>query len=88
MKTLLLIGMLLGQQAPAMKCVEWKPQTRTICEKADDHTLGGAAIGWLVLGPLGGLAGAILGHDDKQTCHEEQTGTNVCTRYEPVKESK
>jgi hypothetical protein len=88
MKTLLLIGMLLGQQAPAMKCVEWKPQTKTVCEKSEDHTLGGAAVGWLLLGPVGGIAGAILGHDDKQVCHEETVGDPVCTKYAPAEKTK
>jgi hypothetical protein len=80
----LLIGLLLAQQAPAMKCVEWKPQTKTVCED-DDHTLGGAALGWFVLGPLGAAAGALLGHDSKQVCHEETVGAPVCTKYEAVK---
>ena len=88
MKASLLIGLLLAQQPPALKCVEWKPKTKTVCEKADDHTLGGAAAGWFFLGPFGALAGAAIGHDDKQVCHEEDTGEKVCTKYEAAKETK
>jgi hypothetical protein len=75
-----LLGMLLTQQPTESKCVEWKAQTKTVCEKADDHTFGGAAVGYLLLGPFGALVGAGAGHDDKQVCHEEVTGP-ICTKY-------
>ncbi len=86
MKTLLLT-LLLTQQAPtpAMKCVEWKAQTKTVCERASDHTLGGAAVGYLIFGPLGAVVGAVAGHDNKESCHEEDTGARTCVRYEAVK---
>jgi hypothetical protein len=70
-----------------MKCVEWKPVTKTVCEKAHDHTLGGAALGWLVFGPFGALAGAAVGHHSKEVCREVDTGATTCTKYEIVKET-
>lgn len=75
-----MISLLLALAAePEKVCVQETITKKEIC-KGESHALGGAAIGWMIFGPIGAAVGAIAGAEPEKKC--ETVEEKVCTKYE------
>lgn len=65
------------------RCLEERTVEKTICKPSTKHPVAGAGLGWLVFGPLGAVAGAVIGNTSDQEC--EKTEEKTCVKYEGKK---
>lgn len=65
------------------RCLEERLVEKTVCKPTTKHPVAGAGLGWLVFGPLGAVAGAVIGNSSEQEC--EKTEEKTCAKYETQK---
>lgn len=63
-------------------CVLEKVVKKQVC-KEEKHPIAGAGIGWLVFGPLGAVAGAVIGSNPDRHC--EDVEERVCLEWKTPK---
>lgn len=74
-----------GALADDHVCLRTVVTKKEICSE-EKHPLAGAGIGWLVLGPLGAIAGAVIGSNPSKDCHQIEESS--CAEYAPVPKKK
>lgn len=80
-----LLGLSVSNAFADRPCLRTVVKERSECEDKK-HPLAGAGIGWLVLGPLGALAGAAIGSDPDHEC--KTITETTCLEYAPIKTPK